>query len=201
MFLFLIPLLLGFVLSGASAFTAAYSRLWGERGGRIATSTLRNLLGIPLWLFGFVLAWKQSAALIFSPSRTSLALGWLLIGLGSVPALWGHVELGWRTHMPSMRDTLVRDGLYAYVRHPIYSGGFVILLGLALLKPTLTVVLACALAIGFLVVQAFLEEMDLLQRLPAYKEYMQQTTRFIPRLRTGKIKGEKRNGELRMKHA
>jgi protein-S-isoprenylcysteine O-methyltransferase Ste14 len=183
MFLFLIPLMLGFVLAGASAFTAAYSRRWGERGGRIVTSILRNLLGIPLWLFGFVLAWTQPAAPIFSPSGIALAVGWFLVTVGSVPALWGHVQLGWRTHMPSVRDTLVREGLYAYVRHPIYSGGFLIFVGLALLKPTFTVVLASVLAVSFLVVQAILEEIDLLQRLPPYKAYMQEVPRFVPQLR------------------
>ena len=61
MYRFLIPLLLGFALGGASAFTAAFSRLWGERGGRMATMVLRNLLAIPLWLFGFVLAWRTAA--------------------------------------------------------------------------------------------------------------------------------------------
>jgi hypothetical protein len=44
---FLIPLLVGFALAGASAFTAVYSQRWGERGGQLATSILRNFLGIP----------------------------------------------------------------------------------------------------------------------------------------------------------
>lgn len=183
MFFFLIPLILGFVLAGASAFTAAYSRLWGEAGGRIATSILRNLLGIPLWLLGFFLAWVEPAELFFPPSRMTIALGWLLMIAGWVPVLWGHIQLGWRTHMPSVRDTLVRDGLYAHVRHPIYSGGVLIVAGLSLFKPTLTVVLASGLAIVFLVVQAFLEEVDLIQRLPGYKRYMEEVPPFIPRLR------------------
>ena len=38
MYYFLLPLLTGFVLAGASAFTTNYSRRWGERGGRVATS-------------------------------------------------------------------------------------------------------------------------------------------------------------------
>jgi hypothetical protein len=94
MFFFLIPLILGFVLAGTSAFTAAYSRWWGEAGGRIATSILRNLLGIPLWLLGFFLAWVEPAELLFPPSRITVALGWLLMIAGWVPVLWGHIQLG-----------------------------------------------------------------------------------------------------------
>ena len=47
MYGFLISLLVGFVLARASAFTAAYSQRWGERGSRVATLILRNFLGIP----------------------------------------------------------------------------------------------------------------------------------------------------------
>ena len=200
MFFFLIPLILGFVLAGASAFTAAYSRWWGEAGGRIATSILRNFLGIPLWLLGFLLAWIQPAAPFFSPSGMSFVLGWSLILAGSVPVLWGHVQLGWRTHMPSVRDTLVRNGLYAYVRHPIYSGGLLIFTGLALLKPTLTVALASGLAGVFFVVQARLEEIDLVQRLPQYREYMKQVPRFFPRLWARKSDAERQRRHLTTRH-
>jgi protein-S-isoprenylcysteine O-methyltransferase Ste14 len=84
--------------------------------------------------------------------------------------------------MPSVQDTLIRHGLYAYVRYPIYAGGMVILVGLALLKPTTVFVLACGLCLAWLVVQARLEEIDLLQRLPAYREYMEEVPRFVPRL-------------------
>src|SRR3990172_4416415 len=200
MFFFLTPLMLGFVLAGASAFTAAYSRWWGEGGGRIATSILRNLLGIPLWLLGFFLAWIQPAMPFFWPSRMTVALGWLLIIAGSVPVLWGHVQLGWRTHMPSVRDTLVRNALYAHVRHPIYSGGLLIFVGLALIKPTLTVALASVLAGGFCVVQARLEEIDLVQRLPSYKEYMEEMPRFFPRLWARKTDSERQRRELATRH-
>ncbi len=183
MHLFLLPLLLGFVLTGASAFTTAYSHRWGERGGRLATIILRNLLGIPLSFIGFVMAWQQPAPLLFNPGTMIRASGWLLIIIGSVPVILGHLVLGWRTHMPSVRDTLVRHGLYAYVRHPIYGGGLLIMVGLALLRPTSAFALACALWLVFFIVQARLEEIDLLQRLPAYRDYMERVPRFVPRLR------------------
>src|SRR3990172_8490152 len=172
MYLFVIPLVLGFVLCGASAFTAAYSRRWGEGGGKAVTSLLRNVLGIPLWLFGFIWAWRVTTVPLFTPGGIAGGLGWLLIISGSIPVVWGHLVLGWRTHMPSVRDTLVRHGLYAHVRHPIYAGGVLIFIGLALLKPTSTVMVACGLGVGWLIVQARLEEIDLVQRLPAYRDYM-----------------------------
>lgn len=149
----------------------------------MATMLLRNVLGIPLMFAGFVLAWLAPAPPLFNPGAAGRVLGWLLILAGAVPVIWGHLVLGWRTHMPSVRDTLVRHGLYARVRHPIYAGGIVIFMGLSLLKPTQTVGLACALGIVWLGIQARLEEIDLLQRLPAYREYMAEVPRFVPRLR------------------
>ena len=179
---FLIPLLLGFALGGASAFTAAFSRRWGERRGQMATMILRNALGIPLWIFGYILAWRAPAPFLFAPGRAVPALGWLLIAVGAVPVIWGHLRLGLRTHMPSMQDTLVRSGLYARLRHPIYAGGILIFGGLGVLRPASTVLVASALGIGWAVVQARLEELDLVQRLPDYREYMRQVPRFFPRL-------------------
>ncbi len=185
MYWFLIPLLVGFALGGASAFTAAFSQRWGERGGQMATMILRNLLGIPLWITGFVLGWLTPAPLLFSPNALTQVLSWLLIAIGAVPVIWGHLLLGLRTHMPSVRDTLVRHGLYAHVRHPIYAGALLIFAGLALLRPTSAVVLASAIGFIWAMIQARLEEMDLVQRLPAYREYMQQVPRFVPRLWQG----------------
>lgn len=181
-YLFLIPLLLGFALAGASAFTAAYSRRWGARGGMLVTVILRNFLGIPLYFFGLVLAWRAPVPLLFDPGNAARALGWALIIAGSVPVMLGHLQLGWRTHMPSLKDALMRAGLYAHVRHPIYGGGLLIFAGLALLRPSAAFVLACALSGVFLLVQAWLEEIDLLQRLPDYREYREQTPAFLPRL-------------------
>ena len=124
---------IGFTLVGASAFTSAYSKRWGEKGGQRATIVLRNLIGIPLWFVGFVLAWLEPSSFLFNPNRTLKLIGLFLIISGSIPFILGHIELGWRTHMPSVKDTLVRHGLYAYERHPIYAGGFAIFAGLALI--------------------------------------------------------------------
>lgn len=182
-------IIIGFAFAGASAFTALYSRWWGEKGGQRATVILRNLLGIPLWVTGFVLAWLNSSPFLFNPNVTSKLMGVFLIILGTIPFIRGHIELGWRTHMPSVKDTLVRQGLYAYVRHPIYTGGFAIVAGFAMIRPTSAFVIACVLCFIWLIIQARLEEIDLKQRMPDYQEYMKQVPRFIPRFKKNEQKG------------
>jgi protein-S-isoprenylcysteine O-methyltransferase Ste14 len=85
--------------------------------------------------------------------------------------------------MPSTRDTLVHSGIYAHVRHPIHTGTFLEFMGLLLLIPTQTVTLACTVGLAWVLVQTRLEERDLLQRLPDYREYMNRVPRFLPRFR------------------
>lgn len=98
MYRFLIPLLIGFAFNWASAFTDFYSKRWGQRAGRLSSFVLRNILGIPVWVYGLALA-------------------------------------------------------------------------------------ACVLGWGYVFVQARLEEIVLLQRIPEYREYMLQVPRFFPRFR------------------
>lgn len=49
--------------------------------------------------------------------------------------------------------------------------------------PTLTVLIASTAAMIWFFIQARLEEMNLVQRIPEYKDYIRQMPRFIPRLR------------------
>ena len=183
MFSFLIPLLLGFSFNSASAFTTFYSRRFGERGGRLASIILRDVTGIPVWSIGFALAILADSPKFFNPVFISSTLAWLLILAGAVIILIGLLSIRWRAAAPSVQDSLVNHGVYAHIRHPLYSGMILELLGLFLWVPTLTVLVACFLGVLWVMLQARLEEMDLVQRLPNYKEYMQRVPRFIPRLR------------------
>jgi protein-S-isoprenylcysteine O-methyltransferase Ste14 len=180
-FLFLIPLVLGFSFNLASAFTTAFSHRWGERGGSILTVVLRDVLGIPVWAIGFGLAALTPSPVLFAPVVATQVLEWLLIGAGGVIILAALITIRVRSVRPSATDVLAQDGLYAHVRHPIHSGTLLEFFGLFIIKPTQVIALACALGIIWVLIQTRLEEQDLLQRLPAYREYMQRVPRFVPR--------------------
>ena len=95
--------------------------------------------------------------------------------------VWALNLLGLRSFRPTEKDTLVARGLFKYVRHPIYSGLLLDFFALSLMRPSAPILAACALGWGFVFVQARLEEMDLVQRIPAYRQYMGQVARFFPR--------------------
>lgn len=183
MFLFLIPLLIGFACHLASAFTAEWSRRWGAQVGTRVTIVLRDVLGLPVWAAGFALAAAAPAARLL-PQAAGLALaGWVLAGAGGLVILAALSSLRARAAAPSVNDTLVERGLYAHLRHPIHAGALLEFTGLALILPTLSMAVACALGVGWLVLQTRCEERDLLQRLPAYREYRQRVPAFLPRLK------------------
>jgi protein-S-isoprenylcysteine O-methyltransferase Ste14 len=180
MYIYLIPLLIGFALTSASTFTTAFSGRWGERRGQQISFILRNILGMPLWAIGYGAAlWMPSALLLRYNLFTDVS-GWLLLAVGITIILSALTTLKSRAFSPSMKDTLVAEGLYARVRHPLYCGVILEFIGLALISPTQMVVIASALGIFWMIVQTFLEEYDLARRIPSYVEYQQRVPRFIP---------------------
>ena len=178
---FLIPLLAGFAFNWASAFTHFYSRKWGERGGRAVTFITRNILGIPVWAFGVALATRSDASPFFVPGVAVQVVAWAFLAPGTVLMTWALVLLRLRSFRPTGRDTLVSRGLFAHIRHPIYSGLLLDFVGLVLIHPTVPVLAAGLLGWVFVFVQAKFEELDLVERIPQYREYMKRVPRFFPR--------------------
>ena len=178
---FLIPLLLGFIFDSASAFTAAFSRRWGAQRGQWVTVVLRNVLGVPLWVIGLGLAVRSPSPVLFAAPPLLAALGWVLLAVGCGVQLLALASLRGRAAMPSMADALVEHGVYRHIRHPIYAGLLLEFAALILVRPRRLVALACALGILWVLLQARLEEVDLLQRMPAYRDYLRRVPRFMPR--------------------
>jgi protein-S-isoprenylcysteine O-methyltransferase Ste14 len=120
-----------------------------------------------------------------SAGSTSLqAAGLALYTLGLVTAVTGRLQLGWNwsdienAHLQP-DHALVSRGLYRYIRHPIYTGDLLLLLGFELSLDSW-----CVLGIFVLMVfirrQAICEEMQLLRALPGYDQYCSRTARFLP---------------------
>jgi protein-S-isoprenylcysteine O-methyltransferase Ste14 len=180
---FLIPLVIGFTLNVASAYTAEWSARWGERCGELVTAVLRNVLGIPVWAVGLILAVRTASPDLFAAGPVAELLGWLLLAAGCVIIALALHALRATAALPSARDALVERGLYARVRHPIHAGMFLVWISLVLVHPTVAVALASALGAVWTLVQTGAEESDLVRRIPAYTEYMKRVPRFVPRVR------------------
>jgi protein-S-isoprenylcysteine O-methyltransferase Ste14 len=83
--------------------------------------------------------------------------------------------------LPNEHAQLRTRGLYAYVRHPIYSGLLLFAVARTLTHGGLLVATACVLLIVLINMKARWEEAHLLQRFPDYFSYARRTPRFHPR--------------------
>jgi protein-S-isoprenylcysteine O-methyltransferase Ste14 len=115
-----------------------------------------------------------------------IATQWLGVGLclaGFGFAIWARMHLGRNWGMPmSLRQghELVTSGPYAYVRHPIYTGILLAMLGSAVAR-SLVWLLLFLLAFAYFLFSARTEEKMMLAQFPnAYPAYRRRTRMLIP---------------------
>lgn len=86
------------------------------------------------------------------------------------------------TALPHPKDdaTLVQDGIYGMVRHPIYSGAIFTTLGAGLLTGNRTRTLLGIVFLAFFDAKARREEAWLIEKFPAYPAYRRSVKKLIP---------------------
>jgi protein-S-isoprenylcysteine O-methyltransferase Ste14 len=107
----------------------------------------------------------------------------LLVLLGLGIAIWARVTLGgnWSsTVVLKEGHELIQRGPYRLIRHPIYSGLLLMVLGTAILSGRIGGFVALLLCLCALWVKARQEELLLTKHLPGYPEYMARTKALIP---------------------
>jgi protein-S-isoprenylcysteine O-methyltransferase Ste14 len=110
--------------------------------------------------------------------------GAAIFSFGLATALMGRLQLGrnWSDLEESRilpKQSLTTGGIYRYIRHPIYSGDILLLIGLELALNS-WLVIAIAIPLLIVVKQALAEEAMLARAYPDYNSYRMRTKRFIP---------------------
>lgn len=124
-----------------------------------------------LWatLFG----WGEKGAMI------EMFIGDLTLLLGA-----GLVIMGWKKIYQAKAEGLVTDGIYAYIRHPQYTGIILATLGALIHWPTLLTFFLWPILIYAYLRLAKKEEEEMIRKYGIrYKEYQGKTPMFIPSLR------------------
>ncbi|MDQ6792016.1 MAG: isoprenylcysteine carboxylmethyltransferase family protein [Candidatus Dormibacteraeota bacterium] len=121
------------------------------------------------------------------PLSGTLAIGVVLTAAGLALAVWARWHLGrnWSTQ-PSLKvdHQLIQTGPYGLVRHPIYSGLLLALLGTALYLGQYRALLGLALFVAALWWKARQEEGLLFTQFgDDYQRHRRRTGMFLPRLR------------------
>ena len=127
---------------------------------------------VPLTIGGLLLAWRDTpwswlGARLWPRSLAVYWIGVALLALGLAFAVWARVHLGrnWSgTVTVKEGHELVRTGPYAYVRHPIYTGLLIAVLGTAVASGTVRAL------IGVLIITA-----SLLRKLRTEEAFMRET--------------------------
>jgi protein-S-isoprenylcysteine O-methyltransferase Ste14 len=132
--------------------------------------------------------------LVVLPSRSDWAVpGWLrtvglagivlgLVGIGGASIVLGRSLTP--TPVPRGAGELTTTGLYAWVRHPIYTGVLLVVVGLVVGSGSLVTLVVGVLTVVFFQVKARWEEHRLAEVYPDYPAYAARTPRFVPRIRS-----------------
>ena len=163
---------------------ASFRAKGSVRQGRSKLPVLIRFVVIAVALAYFEISSRLDVHVKVPPVAVSL-LGAVICALGVGFAIWARVCIGENWGMPmTERESpeLVTSGPYAYVRHPIYSGMLLALLG-TMLAIDLRALIAWPIALLYFGLSAFKEERDLQRRFPEqYKSYMKHSKRLVPML-------------------
>jgi protein-S-isoprenylcysteine O-methyltransferase Ste14 len=159
------------------------------KGKRSETSFLNSLLKLIKILFLLFILIQTLFFNLFPITDQSLSLrlfGVIIYSFGLGIAVIGRVQLG--NNWANLEDyqilssqKLVDTGIYRYIRHPIYTGDILLLIGLELALNS-WLVLGIFVLIPYVVWQAKAEESLLLNAFPDYNAYQKNTKMFIPYL-------------------
>lgn len=139
-------------------------------------------------LYPYLLVIVQFACLLFllqsGPLLASDAAGLIVEFIGIVAGLLAIFHMGIGnfsvTPNPKPGGRLVTGGIYAYLRHPMYSAQLVALLPLLAEAFSWYRLAAYLLLLTALLLKIYYEEEHLQLQFPGYAEYMMKTKRLIP---------------------
>lgn len=154
---------------------------------KTSTTRSRSFVGVRVALIILVVglvragAFKKNAGTIHSPWLEGLGIAVLLVGLAF--AVWARIFLGrnWGTPMSQkLEPELVTTGPYRFVRHPIYSGLILGLIGSAVAVSLFGFVAVLILG-GYFFYSAKVEEQNMGRLFPdTYPQYKRSTKMLIP---------------------
>ena len=139
--------------------------LVGAQGGLLAA-----LIVLPaglLWPKAWIVT--SLAAVFVATGITIIVLGGLRLGATLTPS-----------PIPKDAGFLATQGIYRYVRHPMYTGLLVASAGVVLWGASPAHVLGWVALLAVLIVKSHSEEAMLQEKYPEYEQYQKVSGRFLP---------------------
>jgi methanethiol S-methyltransferase len=168
---------------------------WRSMGVVIAflAALFTEMYGFPLTIY-LLSGWLGEAYPVLQPFSHKFGHLWVVVfggsdlawaivmGLSLVLMILGYMLLskGW-IQIHAARGGLVTNGIYAYARHPQYTGLFLIIIGFLLQWPTILTVLMAPILLYAYVHLARVEERRAMAEFgQAYQDYVRKTPAFFP---------------------
>jgi protein-S-isoprenylcysteine O-methyltransferase Ste14 len=153
-----------------------------ESPGEMAQHALPVILGF--WLL-FGSRWKGLSVRLLPEIPAVWVTGLLLTAAGVAISMWARLTLGanWSGVVTLKRGhELVHKGLYRWIRHPIYSGILVAMMGTAMIKGHLRGWIGFGIVWAAFYFKARREERLLRQEFgPGFEEHARRTGMFLPK--------------------
>lgn len=164
----------------------------GERLSRKADGnalmTIIRLGGLMLWLSPFVYL-INPAWMAWSKIGLPEAVRWLGVGLGvlcvaGIYWLFSSIGSGITPVSATRKEhKLVTNGIYRWVRHPLYTIGSSLFLSFGMMADNWFIILLGVLAFTVMAIRTPKEEANLIEKFgDEYSEYMKRTGRFFPNI-------------------
>jgi protein-S-isoprenylcysteine O-methyltransferase Ste14 len=168
-----------------SAFSAKTTRRRESLGSRLS-HVVPLLIGVALIVWPRA-PWDWLALRLLPGGPLQYALGVVLLVPGLAFTVWARVHLGrnW-SGMVTLKQghELIRSGPYAYVRHPIYTGLLVALLGSAVAGGELRAVIGWCVVAGAFIRKLRIEERFMREIFPGqYQRYCAAVPALVPFIR------------------
>jgi protein-S-isoprenylcysteine O-methyltransferase Ste14 len=147
-----------------------------------ASANIRRIIGIRLAILVFAVVLVEAMTLAgYNPVLAGL--GFVIFLSGLTLAVWARRHLGknWGMPMTLKQDPeLVTNGPYRFIRHPIYSGILLALLGCILEGGIYWFVIVVIFGVYFIYC-AYVEEKIMLKQFPkAYPKYKNSSKMLVP---------------------
>jgi protein-S-isoprenylcysteine O-methyltransferase Ste14 len=165
-----------------------------ESGERLSRKADGNVLMTIIRLGGLIL-WLSPLVYLINPawmawSKIGLpeAVRWLGVGIGvlcvaGIYWLFSSIGTGITPVSATRKEhKLVTNGIYRYVRHPLYTIGSSLFISFGMMADNWFIILLGVLAFVVMAIRTPKEEANLIEKFgDEYREYMNRTGRFLPK--------------------